>query len=192
MAKKKITFDPNASYMEEGVQHVNDVDLSQVEYDPMLDGDMPYIPSGQNGVNPYVQQQMRPQVPITQGFVDVDNIQNFSNPQQNSQHNFQTQMYEATQDQGLEYDMAGKNVEVMSGALNAFNSIDQSTSAGSDNEEYAVGVAIESIHSAIKVLKDVEYWIPTTHEGLTPKLKEIGSPIVRALSAYAEKIDQLK
>lgn len=197
MAKKKITFDPNASYMEEAAQPVYDADLSQVEYDPMIDGgDMPYIPQGRGGHNPYAnpyanpkQQQYRP---INQGFVDVDNIHNFSNQQRNPQQQFQQQMYEASQEPGIDYRTAGKNVELMSGALDAFNSVDRSTSAGSDNEVYAIGVAIKSIQDAIKVLRDVEYWIPATHERLAPQLKKVGTPIVKALAAYAEKIEQLK
>ena len=193
MAKKKITFDPNASYMEESAQPVYDADLSQVEYDPMIDdGDMPYISQGRGGRNPYANPNQQQYRPINQGFVDVNNIQNFSNQHQNPQQHFQQQMYEATQEPGIDYRTAGKNVELMSGALDAFNSVDRSTSAGSDNEVYAIGVAIKSIQDAIKVLRDVEYWIPSTHERLAPQLKKVGTPIVKAVAAYAEKIEQLK
>jgi len=191
---KKITFDPNASFMEEDQQQVTNADLSQVEYDPMDDGSMPYMPQDGN----MYQSPQQAGVPIQKGYVDINNIENFSNPQgghpnqPNPQYN--QQMYEATQEPGLDYGQAAQNIEQMSGVTDLFNSVDQSTGggAGSDTDLYAIGVAIKSLRDTIKVLKDVDYWIPQQHSQHSSQLKKIGTPIANALTVYVEKIEKMK
>lgn len=208
MAKKKITFDPNAAFMEVQQQIVHDTDLSeqqqivensdlsQVEYDPMIDdGNMPYMAS--HGGQPYQQPYQQQQVPIQKGYVDVNNIQNFSNPQgqQQGQQNpqYQQQMHEAAaQEPGLDYGKASQNIGEMSNVMDSFNTVDKSTANHNDTELYAISVAIKTLSDAIKVLKDVDYWIPTQHERHAPQLKKVGQPIVKALSIYADKIGKMK
>lgn len=193
MAKKKITFDPNASFMEEPQQIVADADLSHVEYDPMDDGSMPYMPQGGNMYQP-------PQhigVPIEKGFIDMNNIQNFSTQQRGQQTNqpnpqYHRQMYEAAQEPGLDYGKAAQNIEKLSSVTDLFNSVDRSTGSAGDTDLYAIGVAIKSLRDAVKVLKDVDYWIPQQHSQHSAQLKKIGSPIANALTVYADKIEKMK
>lgn len=203
MAKKKLTFDPNAAFAQvqnqivhdteytEQQQIVENADLSQAEYDPMIDdGNMPYIPS--NGGRSYQQPYQQQQVPIQKGFVDVNNIQNFVG-QQGQAQSYQPQMYEAaSQEPGIDYGQASKNIGEMANVIDIFNTVDQSTPDHSDNETYAISVALKTLSDAIKVLKDVDYWIPAQHERHTLQLKKVGQPIVRALSVYVEKIEKMK
>lgn len=199
MAKKKITFDPTAAFsavqqqmvhdvdLSESQQIVENADLSQAEYDPMIDdGNLPYIPS--TGMAQPYQQYRPPQIPTQQGFMNGNNMIPQGQPQP-----YQQQMYEgATQESGLDYSQASKNIGDMKGVIDTFNTVDQSTSNYNDNDVYAISVALKSLNDAIKVLKDVDYWIPTQHERYTAQLKKIGHPIVNALSVYVEKIEKLK
>lgn len=181
MAKKpqKITFDPSASFMEveEQQQFVNDVDLSNVEYDPMMDvQNVPHQASNQ---------------PVQ--FVDVNNLQNQQPQQQtyNSAQQFQQALAESYQEPEVSYGEANKNLSRMTGALDVFNSVDTRQSLSSENEEFAIGEAVKAIHKAIHILKEVDYWLPNGHANIAPKLKQVGSPIVKALTAYVNKIEQL-
>ena len=63
---------------------------------------------------------------------------------------------------------------------------------GGNPERYAIGVAIKAFHDAIKMLKSVEYWIPSGKEEYTNQLKKVSQPISKALEAYVGKIESLR
>jgi hypothetical protein len=57
---------------------------------------------------------------------------------------------------------------------------------------YSTEKALKILHDSIQMLKDIEYWIPEGKEEYINPLKKIAEPIVRALSAYVDKVEQLK
>jgi hypothetical protein len=58
--------------------------------------------------------------------------------------------------------------------------------------EYSTDKAIKILHDAIQMLKDIEYWIPEGKEEYINPFKKIAEPIVKALNAYVNKVEELK
>ena len=63
---------------------------------------------------------------------------------------------------------------------------------GNDVQQYAYSVALKSLHDSIKMLKEIDYWIPPAKEEYVPALKQIAAPIIKALTAYVSKVESLK
>lgn len=63
---------------------------------------------------------------------------------------------------------------------------------GNSTQKFAISVAIKSLHDAIRMFEEVDYWIPQGKEMYVGKLKQIAAPIVKALKAYVSSIEKLK
>jgi hypothetical protein len=187
MAKNKIKFDPNTTFAEEQQQNVNNIDLSHVQYDPEYDGAIPYY--SQNGT--YTQQPQYQQNPnLSNGFIDVNNIQKYTQPKQDSKQIYTENMSKYTADsQGYDINSAGKNVDKMLDAMDKFNNIIEGEV---DDSIYALKGAIKTFEDSVNLLNDPSIWIPKKNSNVAPQLKKIGANLANALSAYLEKIKQFK
>lgn len=198
---KSIRFSDGESFMEEEPQFVNDAPITEA-YDPMDDGDLPYIPSmGNSRVN---KQQMytNNRKPLNQNaFIDINNIQNYAQQPSNNQsasdqQAFQRTLAEATAKaraaQKFDANAAVGVINQMNGVVDVFNEIDQSTSANGDVDRYGIEVAIKSMNSAISTLNDIEYWLPKDQMTNLASLKKISKPIIQALKAYTDTISKMK
>lgn len=197
---KNIRFSDGESFMEEEPQFVNDAPITEA-YDPMDDGELPYIPS--MGTSRTNRQQMytNNRQPINQNsFIDINNIQNYTQQQSNQptsdQQSFQRTLNEATAKaraaQKFDANAAVGVINQMNGAVDAFNDIDQSTSANGDVDRYGIEVAIKSMNSTIATLNDIEYWLPKDQMANLASLKKISKPIIQALKAYMDTVSKMK
>lgn len=195
-----IRFSDGESFMEEEPQYVNNGPITEA-YDPMDDGALPYIPS--MGTSRTNRQQMytNPNKPINQNsFIDINNIQNYSQQNQSSQQSslqsFQRTLQEANASahaaQRFDVNAATGVINQMNGAVDAFNSIDKSITAEGDSDNYGIDVAIKAMNSAITTLNDIEYWLPTSQKANLAGLKKVSKPIIQALKAYTDTITKMR
>jgi hypothetical protein len=161
---------------------------SMEDYNPD-DMDLPYIPS-----MPSVQQNTPP------AYIDINNIQSYSarsQPQKRNQPNAYKN-YALNEGGGAPVfdaspEKAEQNLNKMTDILKKVNGqIEQTDPDDVNLKQYAIGVAIKSMRDAIRMLQEVDYWIPTGKEEYANKLKVIGSPIAKALNAYVNKVETLK
>lgn len=161
---------------------------SMEDYNPD-DVDLPYIPSMQS-----VQQNTPP------AYIDINNIQSYSarsQPQKRNQGNPYKQ-YALNEGGGepvfdVSRETAEENLNKMTDILKKVNGqIEQTDADSKDLKQYAIGVAIKSMRDAIRMLQEVDYWIPSGKEEYASKLKAIGNPIAKALTAYVNKVETLK
>lgn len=146
----------------------------QIEsYDP-ADDDIPYIPG-----------MGTPKTNKPPQFVDLSNPASYSNIQPNGAPQNESVAPVPEYKKGLTVDKVRNMMDTMSD-LTA-----DTDSDGSNVQKYAFGVAIKSLYDAIKMLKEVDYWIPEGKQGYTESLKKIATPIVQALDAYVKKIEML-
>jgi hypothetical protein len=192
--KKPIMFDPSASHVEEEQQVVPNNKPTMENYDPSADdSDLPYIPSA--GFNRQTFQQPPKNVAMNTGFIDIDNIEKYTQPtgtQPMGQRAPLQPMPMNESGNGPAYPDSPDTVNAMGGVLDAFNSVDQSTTESSDVDRYAISVAIKTMSEAAKMFKEVQYWLPKDKSQYTTQLTKIGKPIADAITAYVEKIGKLK
>lgn len=189
---QQFRYQKAESYYEEEPQEVVGMPSQFENYNPMEDdGDLPYIPHLPNGRR--VQQSKIPVKPLAEGFVDINNLGQYTN---NNQQTDGSQKFQQTYSQfRMEAEAepsfmdAHKKINQM---RNILGSIGQMEPDLDKNESHAIGSACESIRKAIQTLKEVEYWLPKGKEEYAPKLAKISEPIVNALTAYVNKVEQLK
>lgn len=113
-------------------------------------------------------------------------------PQQVQQLNQQHEQMQRSMANGPTRNDAYSNLDRMTGVLDNMNAQGiGATADGSDVQAYAIRAAIDSLYSAMKVLDEVDYWLPRGKEGLKPRLEKAGAPIVNALRAYTNAIESL-
>ena len=186
MAKKKVEYIPGESFEEEPQQFANGSPVME-GYNP-ADSDLPYIPA-----MPSQQHIKQPQ------FIDLNNPESFArverqNPQQPQQANPYT-AYKTGPNGEIRPNLenASQNKEQLGSIFDEINGIaSTSTIDGSDVKSYATGIAIKTMYDAIKILNEVDYWIPEGKEQYTEPLKRVSASIIKALQAYVSKIEQLK
>lgn len=170
------------------------------DYNPMEDdGDLPYIPKMPKSSGAYARPlNEQRSVPLQNGFIDVDNIHNYSNSgatqqQPNPAATFQKSLAEMQSTATPSFNTAQQNISKLTQIMGDINNIAGTTdNAGNDVQKYAYSVAIKSINEAIKMLREVDYWIPPTKSEYAPALKGIAQPIIKALTAYVTKVESLK
>jgi hypothetical protein len=195
---KKFDYIP-AEHMVEQEQEFSEAPTME-SYNPMEDdGDLPYIPSMPQSTGMFNQQPMQSQVNPTSGFIDVNNIQNYSNTgqQQQNQMNpnmqFNQNLTAMNEQAAPNFNTAQQNIQKLTGIMGQVNEIAGSTdNEGNDVQRYAYSVAMKSLHDTIKMLKEIDYWIPPSKEEYAPALKQISAPIIKALTAYVTKVESLK
>lgn len=149
-------------------------------YDPSeIDHDAPYIPQNRKNVDP---RQRYTQQPYQQP-------QAYGQPYDTRALNQQQQA--AQQSTGPTYMDAQRNIERYDAMLNGLNGI-TATPDSSDAQMYGLGVAMESLHNAIKALKEVEYWVPKGKEHLVPKLTQAAIPIIDVLTKYSSALQRIQ
>lgn len=88
---------------------------------------------------------------------------------------------------------AYRNLERMDQVIDQIGGIASATRAdSSDVNQYAIGVAIDALHTAINVLGDVDVWMPQAKSQLTPKLQNSAIPIIKALKSYVSVIERMQ
>ena len=181
------------SYYEEEPQQVQGMPAQYEAYNPMEDdGDLPYIPQLPHGQR--AQQNKIATKPLTEGFVDINNIGQYTNnPQKDNgstQHFRQTfSKFRMEAESEPSFTDASKKFSQMTNILSAIGDVTPSLDT---EQSHAIGAACDSIRKAIQTLKEVEYWLPKGKEEYGPKLAKISEPIVNALTAYVNKVEQLK
>ena len=162
-------------------------------YNPSeYDHDAPYIASGryqqkpqQRQANNYYQNPGYQQPPTGYGYPN----QGYP-PQQNMQQiNYQQEQMQRSQ--GPTYADAYKNLERYDNMLNNLGHVNV-TQDGSDVQEYALGVAMESLHAAMKALREIEYWMPKGKEHLNQKFGMAATPIIKGLQAYLAAMERIQ
>lgn len=148
--------------------------------------DMPYTPSGRYQQAPQ-QQQNYYQNP---GYSQQPRGYGYPNQAQNIQQ-MNVLQEQAQRSQGPTYNDAYRNLEQYDNMLGRLGNIGV-TRDDSDVQEYALGVAMESLHSAIKALREIEYWMPKGKEHLTPKFTQAAAPIVKGLQAYLSALERIQ
>lgn len=150
-------------------------------YDPsQISHDAPYIPQGMNQHLQYNQYQNPTGIPNHPQQPSID-YRALNEQQAMAQRNAQPT-----------YTEAQKNFQKMTDIVNQLNKQGIGTSAdGSDVQGYALGVAIESIYTAIRTFNEIDYWLPKSKATLAPKLKQAASPIVKALQGYVNTLEKL-
>jgi len=185
-------YQPAESYYEEEQRDVRGAAQQMESYNPMEDdGDLPYIPS--LGVGKSMQPKMETK-DIREAFVDINNMHQYTSAPKNSVDS--NQKYQQTYSK---YQMEAQAEPSFTDASKKFgqmrdilSTIGQLQPDMETNQAYAIEEASKSIRRAIEVLQDVQYWLPKGKEEYAIPLERISQPIVKALSAYAQKIDELK
>lgn len=149
--------------------------------------DMPYMASGR-----YQQRPPQPQ----QYYQNPGQMPQYGQqpPQGYGQPNIQGLNYQQEQNQraaGPSYNDAQRNLERYDNMLNNLGHVNV-TRDDSDVQEYALGVAMESLHSAIKALREVDYWIPKGKESLAPKFTQAAAPVLKGLHAYLAAMERIQ
>ena len=188
------------------------IDGPQMEsYNPQNDDfNQPYVPQGQMGYGNrnYAQFQSAPgQMPMQNNYqqpmqqhgqypqMGMNGYQQQSMPNVNvAAMNAQAEeMQRNAMQSGPNGLSAYKNLEQMDNMMGTINNIGgATTSDGSDVNEYAIGVAVDALYTAINVLGDVEVWMPQAKAQLTPKLQKSAAPIIKALKSYVAVIERMK
>jgi len=196
MAKKKNEFQLPESY-DETPQEMVDGGAVMEDYNP-LDDDLPYIPS--LGTSNSQQQNKQPQ------FLNLSNPENITNmvangadqnANPNATFNTQLEAEQALKNPNFKSDTfkdtAFKNKGKMASLLDQMNGIvGDSDKDSADVRKHATGVAIKHLYDAIKMLKEVDYWIPEGKEEFAKPLQKIAEPIIQALTAYVNKVSKLE
>ncbi len=202
MSEQNQEYQSGESYIEEEQQYINSESPTMETYNPMDDdGMMPYVPSTQKNSNnsqQYIQESNG--VEPMQGFIDLNQMGNFSNQnnqQQNQDYNpnqqYQQNLVMNQPPSGPNEMNAHKNLELMESVMDKVEGISNTTKKeGDTNRVYATDVALKSLYSALSTLKEIEYWIPEGKEELVPKLQQIANPITNALQSYVDSIERLK
>jgi len=158
---------------------------------PKMENYNPNDGLGQPGVDPN-------NIPQPQ-FLDLNNPQNFSNvgnnPQQQQPYMPQYQVPQQPTGPNFEgiKDKAGMGSKINS-IMEMGDKIDVDVNTGDsavNSGKYGITKAVSSLHEAIKMLKDIDYWIPKGKEEYAPQLKKISQPITKALEAYVSKVESL-
>ena len=185
-------YKPAESYYEEEAQDVGGMGMQMESYNPADDdGDIPYIPT--LGVGKSVQ-STTPTKSINEAFIDVNNMNQYAaTPQSGNdgadKYHQTYQKYQMEANAEPTFMDAQKNFGKMKDILGAIGQLQPD--AGS-TEAFAIEAAVDSIRRTIEVLGDVKYWIPKGKEEYAAPLERIAVPILMALKAYAEKVDELK
>jgi hypothetical protein len=192
---KRFQYQKAESYYEEEPQEVANMPSQFENYNPMEDdGDLPYIPQLPHGRRS--QQPKLATKPLTEGFVDMNNLEQYTASPQQGQGVDATQKFQQTYSQfRMEAEAepsfmdAHKKFDQMKNVLGSIGQLEPDLDA---NQAHAIGSACDSIRKAIQTLKEVEYWLPKGKEEYGPRLAKISEPIVNALTAYVNKVEQLK
>lgn len=88
---------------------------------------------------------------------------------------------------------ANTRLDELTSIMDKVNAVSQGVDAeGRSTQQFAIGVALKALRDSVKMLEEIDYWIPQGKEKYTPQLKKIAAPIVKALTAYIGTIDKLK
>lgn len=156
--------------------------------------DMPYVPSGRYQQAPQQPQNFY-QNPGYQnpGYGGYQNQPGYGYPNQPNVQQLNALQEQAQQRsrQGPTYNDAYRNLEQYDNMLSRLGNV-TATQDSSDVQEYALGVAMESLHSAMKALREIEYWMPKGKEHLTPKFAQAATPVVKGLQAFLGAMERIQ
>jgi len=88
---------------------------------------------------------------------------------------------------------AEAKLDQLTSIMDKVNAVAEMTDAdGNSTQKFAIAIALKTLKDAIRMLEEVDYWIPQGKEKYVPQLKQIASPIAKALKAYVGSVDKLK
>lgn len=134
-------------------------------------------------------------------FLDLSDPSKLARPERQEsppqgQHNQQPQYHQPVQESftpAPDIYNAEAKLEKLTSIMDKINAVAGMTDAdGNSTQKFAISIALKSLRDSIRMLEEIDYWIPQGKEKYVPKLKQIAAPIVKALKAYVNSVDQLK